>query len=323
MRKILFYCFLFASSFFIHVQAQKITVNTRIDSTMIWIGNQTKLSFEISQQPNQKVITPIFSDTITGGLELVESLKPDTISSTDGHLTVTQNYIVTSFEDSLLYIPSFPFVVDNDTVWSKSLSLKVVQPFQIDTASNSIADIKQVFDPKFNWKGLILKILIGLLILALCVLLFIFINRLIQKKPVFELKNVIPELPPHIIAISELDKIKSEKLWQQNRTKEYHTVLTDVLRIYIEKVFEIPCMEMTSEEILEHMNFMRYEQKPAYVALKNILHLADLVKFAKWNAMTDEHEASLNDAYLFVNLTKKEDVQPVQPVESEQKVAGN
>jgi hypothetical protein len=307
MRKILFYCFIFTSSFFIQVQAQKITVNARIDSTMMWIGNQTKLSFEISQKPEQKVITPIFSDTIIGGIELVESIKADTVTTSDGHLTVTQSYIVTSFEDSLLYIPPYPFVVDSDTVWSKSLSLKVVQPYQIDTTTNSIADIKQVFDPKFNWKGLIIKILIGLLILVLCVLLYILIKRVIQKKPVFESKNVIPDLPPHIIAIAGLDKIKSEKLWQQNRTKEYHTELTDVMRIYIDKIYEIPCMEMTSEEILEHLNFLRFEQKPAYIALKDLLHLADLVKFAKWKALPDEHEASLNNAYLFVNQTKKEE----------------
>ncbi|HRZ97365.1 MAG TPA: hypothetical protein P5084_07395 [Paludibacter sp.] len=312
MRRILFYCFIFISSFFIHVQAQKITVTARIDSTQMWIGNQTRLSFEISQKPGQKVITPVFSDTIISGLELVENCKSDTVTNPDGHLLVTQNYVVTSFEDSLLYIPSFPFVAENETVWSKSLSLKVVQPFQIDTASNSIADIKQVFNTKFNWKEFIIKILIGLLILALCVLLFILISRLIRKKPVFESQNKTPELPPHVIAIAGLDKIKSEKLWQQNRTKEYHTELTDVLRVYIEKIYDIPCMEMTSEEILSHLNFLRFEQKSAYTSLKNILHLADLVKFAKWNALIDEHELSLNNAYLFVNQTKKEEPETVE-----------
>ena len=71
-------------------------------------------------------------------------------------------------------------------------------------------------------------------------------------------------------------------------------------------------MEMTSEEILSHLNFLRFEQKSAYTSLKNILHLADLVKFAKWNALIDEHELSLNNAYLFVNQTKKEEPETVE-----------
>ncbi len=317
MRKILIYCFIFANSFFVNSYAQKITVNARIDSTMMWIGNQTKLSFEISQQPNQKVISPLFSDTIVGGLELVETLKVDTVTSTDGHLTVTQNYIVTSFEDSLLYIPPYPFVVDNDTVWSKSLSLKVVQPFQIDTTSNAIADIKNVLNPKFDWKAFVLKTLLGLFIIAFIIVSYIIINKYIKKKPGYETQKQKINLPPHVVAIAGLDKIKSEKLWQQNRTKEYHTELTDVLRIYIEKTFDIPCMEMTSEEILEHLNFLRFEQKSAYVSLQKILHLADLIKFAKWKALPDEHEGSLSNAYSFVNQTKQEDVEPVATEQQE------
>jgi hypothetical protein len=162
--------------------AQNITVTARIDSTSMWIGEQTKLSFEISQQPNQKVVTPLFSDTIIGGLEIVEPMKADTVSSPDGHLLVTQHYVVTAFEDSLLYIPPYPFVLNGDTTWSKSLSLKVIQPFVIDTASNQVTDIKSVFTPKFYWKGLIRKILIALLILLLIVALVIVVRRLMHKR---------------------------------------------------------------------------------------------------------------------------------------------
>ncbi|MDO9152899.1 MAG: hypothetical protein Q7U47_04190 [Paludibacter sp.] len=320
MRKILIYCFIFASSFIGKGQAQHITVTARIDSARMWIGNQTRLSFEISQQKGQKVITPVFSDTITGGIDLVENAKSDTIISPDGHLLVTQSYLVTSFEDSLLYIPPFPFVTGDDTVWSKSLSLKVVQPFQIDTASNSITDIKKVFDPKFNWKGLLFKILLVLIILATCILVYFLIRRFVHKKPLFMPLDEKPELPAHVVALAGLDKIKNEKLWQQNRTKEYHTELTDVLRLYIEKMYDIPSPEMTSEEIIEHLSFLRFEQKSAYSSLKSILQLADLVKFAKWNASPDEHELSLNNAYLFVNQTKKEEIEPVK---EEQKVVEN
>ena len=310
MRKFLLLWFVIAVSVPVNLLAQAITVTARIDSATILIGNQTRLSFEISQQPKQLVVTPVFTDTIIGGLELVEPGKADTVDSPDGHLLVTQRYTVTAFEDSLLYIPPYPFIVNGDTVWSKSLSLKVIQPYQIDTASNQIADIKPILNPPFNWMGFFQIVLLVLTIVIIIVLAVYLIRKLIHKKPVFA--NTTPEivLPPYELAIQKLNEIKQQKLWQQNRAKEFHTELTDVLREYIEKTFGISGLEMTSEEIISNLNHLRFESKSAYTALQQILKLADLVKFAKWSPIPQENELSLNNAYLFVNETKIEEEKP-------------
>jgi len=319
MRKSLLLLFLLLVTLFhSNLWAQKITVNASLDSTVMWIGNQTHLTFEISQQPNQKVGMPVFSDSIIGGLELVEPVKIDTLKSPDGHILVKQHYLVTAFKDSLLYIPSFPFILNGDTVWSKSLSLKVVQPFKIDTASNAIADIKPVFQPKYNWLNLLFIILIVLAIHGIIILLLFIYRKYIKKTPVLDSKEMKLLLPPYVVALSELDKIKQDKPWQQGRTKEYHTELTDIIREYIERVFSLNSMEMTSEEILEHLRNLRSDQKTAYSGLKQILKLADLVKFAKWNPTTDEHELSLSNAYLFVNQTKVDDTKPLEEIKNEE-----
>ena len=313
MRKNFFLLSLFLAFVPLTLWAQKITVNAKLDSTVLWIGDQANLTFEISQQPNQKVILPIFSDTIVGGLELVAPMKLDTVKSPDGPVLVTQRYVVTAFDDTLLYIPPYPFVLNGDTVWSKSLSLKVVQPFKIDTAANSITDIKPVFEPKFDWLGLMKWILLALVIIGLLILLYFILRKYWLKKPIFE---PAPEviLPPYVIALNHLDQIKQAKPWQQNRSKEYHTELVDVMREYIEKVFDVNSMEMTSIEILDHLSDLRKGKKEAYNALKQMLQLADLVKFAKWNPTPDEHELSLSNGYHFVNLTKIEEAKPLEEI---------
>jgi uncharacterized protein YneF (UPF0154 family) len=298
--------------------AQKITVNARLDSTVLWIGNQAHLTFEVSQQPNQKVSMPVFSDSIIGGLDLVEPVKMDTLKSKDGHILVTQHYLVTAFKDSLLYIPPFPFVLKGDTVWSKSLSLKVVQPFRIDTASHKIADIKNVLAPKFNWLNLLFILLLILAIHGILILFYFIYQKYIRKQPLLDSKELKLLLPPHVVALSELDKLKQEKPWQQGRSKEYHTELTDILREYIERVFNANSMEMTSEEILEHLRNLRLEQKTAYLGLQQILRLADLVKFAKFNPTPDEHELSLTNSYLFINETKVEEPKPLEELKKDE-----
>ena len=79
------------------------------------------------------------------------------------------------------------------------------------------------------------------------------------------------------------------------------------MRNYIDGTFGISSMEMTSMEILMTLKPEMTNKKSEYEALKQILTLADLVKFAKWAAMPDENEQSLNNAYLFVRGTMPEE----------------
>ena len=282
--------------------AQNVTVSARIDSLSIWIGQQTQITFEISQPEGKRVNAPFFSDEIVSGLEIVELPQSDTTKQ-DGYLLVKQSYTLTSFDDTLYYIPPFPFVDEKDTFWSNSLSLKVIQPFEIDTVSNQIADIKTVYTPPFNWKKLIFTILLIFLILSILGVIVIFIIYKLKKKKPVEVVKYETKISPYDFAIGRLEEIKNSKMWQQNRAKEYHTELTDVIREYIDRNYKIACLEMTSEEIFESMIFLSKENKPAYNALRQMLTLADLAKFAKWNPTPNEHEQSLTNAFFFVKET--------------------
>ena len=116
------------------------------------------------------------------------------------------------------------------------------------------------------------------------------------------------KMPEFKQAIKELDEIKQQKLWQQGRSKEYYTLITDTLRKYIEERFGINAMEMTSGEILELIR-KNSEAQSVYDNLRQILQLADFVKFAKMNPLPDENDLSMMNAYLFVNQTKVEEMQ--------------
>lgn len=318
--QILFLAVFFVCSLAGSAKAQLVSVHAKIDSTQMWIGNQTALTFEVVQHKNQNVQFPIFSDTIVGNLEIVQQAKRDTISISDENIQINAKYTVTSFEDSLVYIPAYPFVINGDTTWSNSLSIRVIQPFVIDTASNQLADIKPVYKPPFNWKRFFLRGLLILLLIGLAYVLYLLSKRFMGKKhaPVEVKPKVV--ISPHDEAINRLDQLRDKKLWQQGRTKEYHTELTDIIRIYIEKMFNIGSMEMTSDEILNHVNFLKVDKSGAFEALRQMLTLADLVKFAKWNPSPNDNELSLMNAYLFVNQTKIEE-RPSNPIKGEFKDA--
>ena len=120
-------------------------------------------------------------------------------------------------------------------------------------------------------------------------------------------------MPAHVRAISELDKLKAEKIWLQGREKEFYSKLTDILRTYIFEREGINAMEMTSGEILNEIRKIT-EVESVYENLKQILSTSDLVKFAKYKPYPDENDLSLVNAYFFVNQTREPD-----PVVKEEK----
>ncbi len=303
---ILLFALLSISAF---ASARELSVTASVDSTQIWIGQQTAVHFEFTQHKGEKVQLPIFSDTLANNLELVEPFKLDTIPADQDMLNVGLHLLVTSFEDTLIYIAPQAFVLDGDTSWSNSISLKVIQPFEIDTANASIADIKDVMDPPFNWNALFRWLLWTLIGLALLTAIYFLVKKFMKAKDASAEITLEDTLPAHEVALLKLKKVKDSKIWQQeNRSKEYHTEITDILREYIERIFEIPAPEMTSEEIIEHLKDLRVNQKETWTGLKQVFQLADLVKFAKWRALPEEQELSLKNAYKFVEDTKIEPV---------------
>ena len=285
--------------------AQTFSVSAVIDSTVLYVGEQTKITFEWSQPKKGKVQAPLFSDTIVSGLEIVERLSIDTTANGETYLLIKQSYLVTSFDSALLFIPPQPFILGNDTQYTNPLSLKVVS-IPVDTTQKAIADIKPVYKPPFNWPLFWQIVWIQLLVIAVAVL-GIWLYRRYKKQHVAkdEEAEVQDTRPAYEIALERLNTIRQEKLWQKGRPKDYHTQLTDVLRDYIRRRFEINATEQTSAEVLQAIQPCLKEQKESFVLLQNILQLADLVKFAKYHPLIEEDEKSLSRAYSFVENTKQ------------------
>ena len=292
----------------IRVSAQSFQVDAQIDSTIIYIGQQCNITFSISQKPDLKVITPVFKDTITKGIEIIGS-SIDTIVSKDGYITVRHNYLITSFDSALYYIPEFPFVANGDTIYSYSLSLKVLT-VPIDTTSQeiAIADIKPIVDAPIDWRSVIVKILIGVFTIAILLIIYILVKRHIKKK---KLQAQTIEKRPEVvktcdeIALEKLEIIRREKIWQAGKLKEYYTDVTDVLREYIEARFGVVTFERTSSEIVDSLSFIQKTYPNALNLLSRIFDTSDMVKFAKLVPDFNMHTDTLKNVVEFVDITKE------------------
>ncbi len=304
--KILFITLLLGFLCTIQTQAQQTIVKASIDSTHLLIGQQTNIHLEVVQSKGKLIQLPIFQDTIIKGVEVVSVSKPDT-TDLGNTLQIKQDYLVTSFDSAIYVLPPFKVMDGIDTIQSNTLGLKI-STYPVDTETKKFFDIKDVISPPFVLSdyALIIWIIVGVIVLILLGWYFYEVWKGKRSLNLFK-KVEEPKLPPHVVAINELDDIKLQKLWQQGLNKQYHSSITDTLRKYIEERFGTNAMEMTSGEILDKIRYI-HETDSVYDNLKQILQLADFVKFAKYQPLPDENELSIMNAYLFVNQTKKEEV---------------
>ncbi len=280
-----------------------IVVSASIDSTMLMIGDQTAMHLSVTQEANERVEMPVFGETLQDGIEIVDRSAVDTTTLPDGRLQLSQELTLTSFKDSLFAVAPIAVVSGGDTFWTEPMALNVIQPFEVDS-SLAITDIKDIEKAPIYWWGIIRWILLALGIIGLFI--GAYYGVLWYRKHFFKEEEVIePELlrPADEVALEKLDEIKAQKIWKDGKVKEYQTELTDVVREYIGRRFDVQSTEKTSDETLRAMKPLI--DKELFAKLSKMLQLADLVKFAKWHTTPDENEQALSTAYEFVQETKE------------------
>jgi hypothetical protein len=300
--------------------AQRIKATASLDSTHILIGDQVKMFLRLDKPVDLHVEFPKIGDFIDEKIEVLDRSGIDTIHTENEKLeTLIQAFTITAFDSGRYFIPNywFPYEYNGrvDSTPSNRLLLKV-ETLVIDTTKGP-ADIKLPYDAPVTLKEVMPWVLGVILIGALLFFILYSIKRKKQNKPVFSIPKKPPE-PAHVIALRELDRIRGEKLWQKDKIKQYYSEVTEVLREYIERRFGIPAMEQPSEETLAEFKYRRdLLDEKNYNSLKQMLRLADKVKFAKFIPLPDEHNGVLVNAYFFVNETKQETEKPAEKPEQQ------
>ncbi len=286
-------------------RAQHVTVDASIDSLELYIGEQAKVKLEVSLDAKQKLQLPFVRDTLVRGVEVLEAAKPDTQLLNEGRrMLIRQEYTVTSFDSALYYLPPFEVLVDGQPYRSGPLALKVYS-VPVDTLHPD-----QFFGPKpirevpITWDDMAA---IVWLVVAMAVLgaagRYLF-KRYRDNKPIIRKIKVEPKLPPHRLALQEIERIKGDKALRMNGPNAYYTELTEVLRAYMAERFGFNAMEMTSSEIIDALQ--EVSDRNALSDLIFLFRTADLVKFAKHAPLMNENDMNLVNAVVFINQTKME-----------------
>ena len=289
----------------------QVSVEAVIDSIQIFVGQQAHVTLTATAKENAKVEFPQFKpmEYITPGVEVLDRQELEQQPQDNGFVSRSMVYTMTSFDDTLYYIPPMTVKIDGKPYKSKSLALKVLT-IEVDTLhAEQFFGPKDVQDNPFQWSDWEGPFWLSVLMLVLLAVAYYLYLRLRDNKPIISHIRIVKRLLPHQKAMKEIEQIKADKMVSSENSKEYYTKLTDTLRKYIEERYGFNAMEMTSSEIIEKL--MASQDQKALDELRQLFTTADLVKFAKYSTLINENDANLVNAIDFINQTKLENV-PVE-----------
>ena len=284
-----------------------------VDTKEMRIGEQVKLTLELSVDPGYNVDINV-PDSLTDNIEVL-GCKDYSTTDAKGREIYRKECIITSFLDAPQVIPEIYAKVNDDDYYTNTTNL-IVNSVPIDTANlKNIKGFNPVWDVKLTWEDYRDTVYLSYLLLVFVALLVWILLRYIKNKPIIRIVKVKPRKPSHFTALQKIDEIKSDKsLHVEESVKDYYTRLTDTLREYMQNRYNFNAVDMTTAEIVD--NLLRFNDKDAIREVKELLEVADLVKFAKMQPTQYENDSNLRNAVDFVNATKNVEEENLKPVET-------
>jgi hypothetical protein len=289
IRKSLLFCLLLLLNLcnLLHAQA-----NLHTDSTHIEIGNPLVLHFNVQGDKPEKIdFTPW------------DSLVPpdNRISQTDWKKEGgfwKKELTIMAFDSALLQLSPI-------NITSASGATQTTNPLDIEVGFKQgidpdLAEIKGIHKEKTSWLDYWVYIATLLVYAGIG---FGFWRWKSRKKPKPVILERVIELPAHEIALKKMEQLRSKQLPQKGQLKDYYTDLTFIFREYLEKRYQIPALESTTDEIisdLRKVNFSKNAEKP----LMEVLQWADMAKFAKATPPEEFHDMAWQNTKAMIEMIK-------------------
>lgn len=299
--------FLFSLFFFLFTFLSHAQVTSSIDSTKIKIGEEILYTINVQADSTDVVVFP--EEQTFAPLEMIESYKTDTTFEAS-KLRLIKKYGLTQFDSGHYTIPPQRIFINNKPFLTDSLKVEVAD-VPVDTTKQKMFDIKpavEVKSPPFDWLLLLYWLVPILLIVGIAIYLF----RRKKRKDAAE-----KQLPPYEEAIVALKTLDNSQLLKENKSKEYYSSLTEIVKRYLDREVDEAALESTSDELITRL--MMHKDAGSFDfdldtirKLDAIFKRADLVKFAKMNQESGQAEVDRKTIEEIINETHEAIPEPTE-----------
>ena len=223
-----------------------------------------------------------------------------TIANVDGTETTSQIIDARLFSPGIFESPPLSVSVSDGT---GQLTEIIAQPVSVNIASvlvegdTELRDIKpQAALPYVDY----LPWIVGVGVLALVMgTVYLLIRRRRSQLALAAIDNRLP----HEVAFDELDRVEHLDLPQAGKFKVHYTLVSDCIRVYMEKTYHFPVLERTTGEIRSNLKRTKVSNEVAQEFI-SLLDESDLVKFSKFRPDIYSAQQILQNSRQIVEQTK-------------------
>ncbi|NOX37127.1 MAG: protein BatD [Calditrichaeota bacterium] len=289
----------------VRAQSGLIEIEARVDKNVITIGDRITYTITIRHAPNVRVENP--GPGVNLGMFEIKDYQIHEPVETDGIIQETFEYVISVYDTGRFVIPPFPvaFFASDTTPHPQIITSDPVEIYVESVLKSADAELKDIKPPltiPVDYRRWVMLGLIGLLAILLLGGGYYYYRKRQRGEPIFR-KEVIQ--PAHEIAYSEIEQLLNSGLMSCGEWKTFFTLLSDILRRYVENRFFVPAMEDTTSELMYALREMNIETA-ALDNLEKTLELCDLVKFARYEPVAKEVDRAIQQARNFIEATKLE-----------------
>ena len=143
---------------------------------------------------------------------------------------------------------------------------------------------------------------ISILSLALFVIVIVF-YFIRKRKKSSQTKTIEESIDPYAEALQAIEELQGRKL--QLEPKPFVFRLSEILRIYVQKRFQMPAMELTGEEFIVEIASNPFFSRNYEDLLRDFVDQGDRVKYSKEATEASQINLLLDSALFFVKDTNK------------------
>ena len=266
-------------------QAQRVATGLTLDT--VRVGDPFRAIARIGVQPGEEIVLPDSLQSVED-LENAGRVRTRRDSTAQG-VNVIAAFPLIAWRPGSLALPSFD-VVRRSAGRERKVTIDlpavtVVSVLPADTTNIQAKPPKDVFGPNRLWWPWIIAAL--LLLAALAAAYWWWRRR--RKQPEV---SALPMPMPRERALEELTKIQQLGLIEQGEYKRYYTMLSAVLRQYLESFDGKWSRDLTTDELAQ-----RVKQERDVASAIAVLRTSDLVKFARETSNPRDAKADWQKAY--------------------------
>ncbi|GEM_PF-2254828 len=295
----------------IHAETNgKPVVTVKVDKKEMVIGDHLKYDVNVLSPADLAVVFPALEEKL-GHFDILSRSRVQKKVNFGKQQRISLNLVISVYDRGEYTLPAFPVMyIDKSGTTNVAVSEAVkvkVNGVLSGRISPKLRDVKQqerLADP-FLW----LKILLLLLLAAGGYLLYRFRDHFFKKKLLPVIAKLEPELPPDIEALNRLNDVVQRDVLGQSGLKEYYSIINEIIRHYLHRVYGLVTLERTTDEIVSDMRRLALSSS-LHDVIADFLMDSDLVKFAKSVPSKNEINGFLEIAFSIIEQTKPKVVQP-------------